>query len=245
MNRIKLIIEYDGAAFCGWQIQDGVRTVQQVIEAALERQLGAPVRIHPSGRTDSGVHARGMVAHFDSPLNLPPRAYRDGLNRLLPHDVAILSAEPVNSEFHARFSAAGKWYRYSIWNHPIRSPLQHRRVWHLKGGLDLESMRQAAALLVGEHDFAAFRAASCEAKTTVRELFGLELRRKAQLLQIDVRGSGFLQNMVRIIAGTLVEIGQGKRSLATVSELLVSGERSGAGVTAPGAGLCLMEVYYR
>jgi len=245
MFRIKLTIEFDGADFCGWQIQDGVRTVQQEIESALERQLGAPVRIHSSGRTDSGVHARGMVAHLDSPRDLPSKAYRDGLNRLLPHDVAILSAESVNDDFHARYSSTGKWYRYSIWNHPVRSPLQDRRVWHLKGQLDLESMRQAAALLVGTHDFAAFRAASCEAKTTVREIFDLDLTRQDRLLQIDIRGSGFLQNMVRIIAGTLVEVGQEKRSLDNVSELLVNGDRNAAGVTAPGAGLCLMEVCYR
>ncbi|HKI52441.1 MAG TPA: tRNA pseudouridine(38-40) synthase TruA [Geothermobacteraceae bacterium] len=244
MDRIKLIIEFDGAAFCGWQVQDGVRTVQQEIELALARQLGSPVRLHSSGRTDSGVHARGMVAHFDSCRNLPLKAYREGLNRLLPPDVAILFAERVSDDFHARYSATGKWYRYLIWNSPVRSPLQDQRVWHLKGPLNLELMQQASKSLVGRHDFAAFRAAGCEAKTTVREIYRLEVTREQQLLLIDVYGSGFLQNMVRIIAGTLVEVGQGKRSPDSLADLLAGGDRDAAGVTAPGAGLCLMEVFY-
>jgi len=244
MTRIRLTIEFDGAGFCGWQMQDGVRTVQQELELALEQMLGEPVRLHSSGRTDSGVHARGMVAHFDTGRNLPLKAYRDGLNRLLPDDVAILSAELAADDFHARYSATGKWYRYSIRNHPVRSPLQNRRVWHLKNPLDLDLMRQAAALLVGRHDFAAFRAASCEAKTTIREIYRLDLAREGSLLQIDVRGSGFLQHMVRVMAGTLAEVGQGKRTVASVAELLSSGDRDAAGVTAPGAGLCLMEVCY-
>jgi tRNA pseudouridine38-40 synthase len=244
MPRIKLTIEFDGANFCGWQLQSGVRTVQQELEQALERMLETPVRAHSSGRTDSGVHARGMVAHFDSERELPLKAYREGLNRLLPRDVAVLAAAPVNDDFHARFSASGKWYRYSIWNHPIRSPLLDRRVWHLKSALELDLMQQAAAVLVGTHDFAAFRASSCEAKTTLREIYSLLLNQDGSLLHIDVRGSGFLQHMVRIMAGTLVEVGQGKRSLASIRELLASGDRDAAGVTAPGAGLCLMEVFY-
>jgi tRNA pseudouridine38-40 synthase len=244
MTRIKLTIEFDGADFCGWQLQSGVRTVQEELELALAQLLGQPVRVHSSGRTDSGVHARGMVAHFDSERELPLKAYREGLNRLLPRDVAILSAEPVSAAFHARFSASGKWYRYSIWNDPVRSPLQDRRVWHLKSALDLERMQQAAELLVGTHDFAAFRAASCVAKTTLREIYSLSLNPDGKLVHIDVRGSGFLQHMVRIIAGTLVEVGQGKRSIASVAGLLESGDRDAAGVTAPGSGLCLMEVLY-
>jgi tRNA pseudouridine38-40 synthase len=244
MNRIKLIIEFDGSNFCGWQLQSGVRTVQQALELALEQLLEAPVRVHSSGRTDSGVHARGMVAHFDTERELPLRAYREGLNRLLPRDVAVLSAAPVSDGFHARFSAEGKWYRFSIWNHPVRSPLQDRRVWHIKTALDLAAMQQAAGLLVGSQDFAAFRASSCEAKTTLREIYSLNLIQDGALVHIDVRGSGFLQHMVRIIAGTLVEVGQGKRPVASVAELLASGDRDAAGVTAPGAGLCLMEVFY-
>lgn len=245
MPRIKLTIEFNGAGFCGWQLQSGVRTVQQELELALEQLQGSAVRVHSSGRTDSGVHARAMVAHFDTEVRLPLKAYREGLNRLLPADVAVEAAEAVANDFHARFSAVGKWYRYSIWNHPVRSPLHEGRVWHLKTPLELAAMRDAAALLVGEHDFAAFRASSCSAKTTRREIYSLELQRDGNLVYLDVRGSGFLQHMVRIIAGTLVEVGQGRRAADEVAGLLKSGNRDAAGITAPGAGLCLMEVYYR
>lgn len=244
MPRIKLICEFDGAGFRGWQVQVGVRTVQQELEQALEQLSGQRLRVHSSGRTDSGVHARGMVAHFDCDLELPLRAYREGLNRLLPPDLAVVSATVVPEDFHARFSAIGKWYRYTILNQPVRSPLQHQRAWHLKSRLDLERMLQAAGLLVGCHDFAAFRAASCEAKTTQRDIYRLELHREGELLLIDVHGSGFLQHMVRIIVGTLVEVGQDRRPVASVAELLANGNRDAAGVTAPGAGLCLMEVFY-
>jgi tRNA pseudouridine38-40 synthase len=244
MKTIRLTIEYDGTAYVGWQIQANGLAVQQVVEEALTRLLGEPTRLISSGRTDAGVHALGMAAHFVAPRDLPLSAYREGLNRLLPADVAVREAAEVAADFHARFDAKGKWYRYSILHAPVRSPLAARTSWHLRGPLDEEAMREGAAALDGTHDFAAFRASGCDAATTVREIHAVELARQGNLLHIDVKGSGFLRNMVRIMVGTLVEIGQGKMSIAQLRELLRGGGREGAGKTAPPQGLCLMEVWY-
>ncbi len=162
----------------------------------------------------------------------------------MPPDIAIVAADVVDPEFHARYSARAKWYGYRVWQGAVRSPLNGRQAWHLRDNLDLSLMQAAAADLVGEHDFAAFRASNCDAKTTRREIFAVALRQHGQLLQVDIAGSGFLRNMVRIIVGTLVEIGRGRRPVTAIRELLESGDRTAAGVTAPAQGLCLMQVMY-
>ncbi|OHB33140.1 MAG: tRNA pseudouridine(38-40) synthase TruA [Desulfuromonadaceae bacterium GWC2_58_13] len=244
MKIIRLTIEYDGTAYVGWQIQPNGLAVQQVLEEALARVLGEPVRLASSGRTDAGVHARGMVAHFATHRDLPMSAYRDGVNRFLPQDVAVREALEAEAGFHARFSARGKWYRYSICLAPVRSPLTARTSWHLRSDLDEQAMLEAAASFVGTHDFAAFRASGCDAATTVRHIYAVDLSRQDNLLHIDVKGSGFLRNMVRVMVGTLVEIGQGKMRVADLGQLLQGGTREGAGKTAPPQGLCLMEVWY-
>jgi len=244
MATIKLTLQYDGTDFGGWQLQPNARTVQAVVEQGLDGLLGEAVRLHSSGRTDAGVHARGMVAHFTTGRELPLSAYREGLNALLPADVAVIRAEAVADDFHARFSATGKWYRYTLLRSPVRHPLHDRYALQLRADLDLAAMRRAAQALVGEHDFAAFRSSSCEAATSVRRVTAIDLLEQDQLLHIDVRGGGFLKNMVRIIVGTLLEVGQGKRSVASVAELLASKDRTLAGKTVAGKGLCLMEVYY-
>jgi len=244
MKTIRLTIEFEGTAYVGWQIQANGLAVQQAVEEALGRVLGEPVRVTSSGRTDAGVHARGMVAHFTTDRELPMSAYRDGVNRFLPSDVAVRDAAEVPSDFHARFSARGKWYRYSLCLSQVRSPLAARTSWHLRGELDEQAMNEAAAAFVGTHDFAAFRAAGCDAATTVREIFSVDLSRQGELLHIDVKGSGFLRNMVRIMVGTLVEIGQGRMGIGDLHCLLLGGAREGAGRTAPPQGLCLMEVWY-
>lgn len=244
MPTIKMTIEYDGTAYVGWQIQPNGLSVQEVLEQALARVLGEKVRLHSSGRTDAGVHARGMVAHFRSSRQLPGAAYREGVNRLLPRDIAVRQAEEVADEFHARFSARGKWYRYSLHLGQVRSPLAERFSWHLRPVLDQAAMARAAADFVGSHDFAAFRSSACEAGTTRREVFSVELQRQEDLLHIDVRGGGFLKNMVRVMVGTLVEIGLGRRPVEDVGRLLREGGREAAGRTAPAHGLCLMEVWY-
>ena len=244
MRNIKLIVEYDGTNYSGWQIQPNGLAIQQVLEEALATMLGEFVRVYSSGRTDAGVHALGMVAAFRTEKQLPLRAFSDGLNSLLPNDIAIKDAVEAPLAFNPRADAKSKHYRYTIYNGGRRSPLARHRSWHLRGALDLERMQAAAAHFIGEHDFAAFRAANCAAKTTVRRLFSVSVVRDEESIIVDVHGSGFLKNMVRIIAGTLAAVGQGKINPAVVPELFASGDRASAGSTAPPQGLCLMEVFY-
>ena len=244
MRNIKLTIEYDGTAYAGWQVQPNGLAVQEVVEQALARLLGEPTRLRSSGRTDAGVHARGMVACFNTEKRLPLRAFREGLNSQLPSDVAVRDACEVPLSFNPRFDAQAKHYRYTILLDDLRSPLARHTAWRLSGGLDLKAMRAACALFIGEHDFAAFRASNCAAKTTVRRINSLELVQEGRFLHLDVNGSGFLKNMVRIIAGTLVEVGQGRRTPQEVARLLKEGDRQLAGKTAPPQGLCLMQVFY-
>jgi tRNA pseudouridine38-40 synthase len=244
MRTILLQIEYDGTEYAGWQVQPNGVTVQEVVESALAQLLGKDVRIHSSGRTDAGVHARGMMAHFHTEATLPLKAFRDGVNRFLPRDVVIRSAEEQHKDFHARYSAKGKWYRYTIYNGNVRSPLCSRSTWNLRGDLDLNRLRRAASCLVGEHDFSAFRSSSCTAKTTVREIYSVKIGEEGQFIYIDVRGSGFLKNMVRMMVGTLVEIGQGRRPVEDIEKLLAEEPGMTTGATAPAKGLCLEEVWY-
>ena len=244
MKTIRLTLEFDGAGYVGWQIQPNGISIQEVVEAALARILGEPMRLTASGRTDAGVHARGLVVHFSTDRDLPMRAFREGVNRHLPPDIAVREATEAPPGFHALRSARGKWYRYAICQGPVRSPLRMRTSWHIRSPLDAQAMAKAAACFVGRHDFAAFRAAGCDARTTVREIFSVDLAPSADLLLIDVRGEGFLRNMVRVMVGTLVETGLGKRPWQDIPRLLEEGRRENAGRTAPPQGLCLMEVWY-
>lgn len=244
MMSVRLVVEFDGTGYAGWQRQPNGLSVQQVVEEALAELLQHPVRVHSSGRTDAGVHARGMVVGFSTPRALPLSAFREGLNRLLPEDIAVRKADEVDVSFHPRFDAAGKWYRYTIYRGAARSPLHHRFSWHLRSSLDVEAMSAAAQAFVGQHDFAAFRSSSCEAGTTRREIFSCSLIEDGEFLYLDVRGDGFLKNMIRIIAGTLVEIGLKRRPVDDVLQLLQGKDRTRAGRTAPAHGLCLMEVWY-
>nr|C6E4S9.1 RecName: Full=tRNA pseudouridine synthase A; AltName: Full=tRNA pseudouridine(38-40) synthase; AltName: Full=tRNA pseudouridylate synthase I; AltName: Full=tRNA-uridine isomerase I [Geobacter sp. M21] len=245
MRNIKLIIEYDGTAYCGWQVQPNGRTVQEALEEALASMLGGKTALHGSGRTDAGVHARGMVACFQTDKGMPLRAFREGLNCLLPADIAVREACEVPLEFHPRFDALAKHYRYTMLLDDLRSPLSRLTAWRLKGKLDVDAMRSACAAFVGEHDFAAFRASNCAAKTTVRRIYSMDLVQEGPFLHLDVKGSGFLKNMVRIITGTLIEVGQGKKSVEDVARLLKGSDRQqNSGMTVPPQGLCLMQVYY-
>lgn len=239
-----LTIEYEGTAYAGWQIQPNGLAIQEVMENALLQLQGVPARLHSSGRTDAGVHARGMVACFTTEKTLPLRAYREGLNSLLPEDIAVRKAAEVPLGFNPRFHAQAKHYRYTILVDRHRSPLARHIAWRLAGPLDVEAMRQACALFVGEHDFAAFRASNCAAKTTVRRINSCELVQEGNWLHLDVNGSGFLKNMVRVMTGTVVEVGLGRRPPEDVARLLLAGDRQVAGRTAPPHGLCLMQVFY-
>ncbi len=176
MRTIRLVVEFDGTRFAGWQLQANGLSVQEVVEEALARLTGEKIRLASSGRTDAGVHARGMTVHFRTAGALPLAAFREGINRLLPAEVAVREAAEAPPGFHARFSARGKWYRYTIYNAAVRSPLAARTSWHLRAPLDLPAMMQGAAAFAGRHDFAAFRAAGCDARETVREIFSVDLQ---------------------------------------------------------------------
>jgi tRNA pseudouridine38-40 synthase len=244
MPIIRLVLEYEGTAYAGWQRQANGTSIQEVVETALAQVLREEVRLHSSGRTDAGVHARGMIAHFSTTRRLPVSAYCAGVNRFLPGDIAILEATEETRDFHSRFSARGKWYRYLIQQGPVRAPLNARFSWHLRKPLDLSAMREAAALFIGLHDFVAFRGAGCNARTTEREIFSVDISSDGNLLVFDIRGKGFLRHMVRIMVGTLVEVGLGLRPVHDISRLLQRGCRESAGRTAPPQGLCLMQVWY-
>ena len=244
MRTIRLTIEYDGTAYSGWQRQPNGLAVQQVIEEALCRLLDEKVDLRSSGRTDAGVHARGMAAAFRTATNLPLKAYVDGTNRFLPPDIAILEAIEVPAGFKPIGDALAKHYRYTILVTTVRSPLRRFHAWHIREELDLEAMRAGAAQFIGRHDFAAFRASNCAAKTTIRRVDSVRITREGDTILIDVVGGGFLKNMVRVMAGTLVDIGRGRFSPEYITWLLHDGDRKKAGSTAPACGLCLIKVYY-
>lgn len=243
MRQIKLTIEYDGTAYVGWQHQPNGISIQQVLEEALARIQGEFIRLHSSGRTDAGVHARGMVASFRTAKMLPLTAYTDGMNCVLPPDIAVIAAEEVHPEFDPRRHARGKHYRYTILCATRRSPLTRLQAWHLKEKLDIERMREGATFFLGEHDFSAFRTSGCAARSTVKRIDSVVISESGDLVHIDVFGSGFMRNMVRIMAGTLVQIGLGKMKPEHVKRCL-SEPGIAPGPTAPAHGLCLMEVYY-
>lgn len=247
MARVCLTIEYDGTAYHGWQIQPHKHgdTIQAVVECALAKIVKHPVRLHSSGRTDAGVHALGMRAHFDTSTRLPETAYCEGVNACLPRDIAIKEAVFVAEDFHARFDAISKLYRYSIYTAPVRSPLQRLYAWHMRHIPDLEVMRNTASFLEGRHDFAAFRTSSCAAQTTGRTLISIQIKQNHDLITVDVCGDGFLKNMVRIIVGLLVAAGRGKVGTEAVQQMLEKQQRPLEVITAPAAGLCLMQVDYK
>ena len=244
MRHIRLVVEYDGSELHGWQRQAGVPTVQQHLEESLAQLLQHATQVTGASRTDAGVHARGQVASFRTEKPIPLHGIRRGLNSLLPDGIAIREATEVDETFHPRHSATGKHYRYTVLARPDRSPLFRDRAWHVSDPLDLELMRAGATHLIGEHDFAAFRSAHCAAKTTVRRVESIAISSEADLVRIDLHGNAFLRQMVRIIVGTLVEVGLGERPPAQVAEIMASLDRTNAGITAPPQGLELVEVKY-
>jgi len=244
MRKIRLTIEYDGTGYSGWQRQPNGLAVQQVIEDALFQLLGEKVDLRSSGRTDAGVHALGMPAAFWTSSNLPLKAFVDGTNRFLPPDIAIREAIEVPAGFKPISDALAKHYRYTILTSAVRSPLRRSHMWHIREELDLKAMQEGAAELVGHHDFSAFRASNCAAKTTIRRIDSVNVTLNGDTIAIDVIGGGFLKNMVRVIAGTLVDIGRHRFPPAHIAWLLQNGDRKKAGITAPACGLCLIEVYY-
>jgi tRNA pseudouridine38-40 synthase len=242
----RFTLEYDGASFAGWQAQAaGQRTVQGEFESAIERVTGQQLRVAASGRTDAGVHALGQVVSAQIETELSPASLQRALNRILPPDLAVVSADTAPDDFHARYSAIGKLYRYRVWNAPTRSPLLTTRVHWVPRRLDIASMSKAAEAFVGRHDFAALQAAGSEVESTVRTLQRLEIEQESPgELVFWVEGDGFLRHMVRNLVGTLLEVGSGQRSIESIAELLASEDRRRAGPTAPARALTLMRVFY-
>ncbi|MGQ0511450.1 MAG: tRNA pseudouridine(38-40) synthase TruA [Betaproteobacteria bacterium] len=242
--RIALGVEYDGSRFLGWQTQPGGGTVQDTLQSALSVIAAAPVAVTCAGRTDRGVHARGQVVHFDTEAERPDGAWVRGVNALLPESVAVLWSHRVDPGFHARYGAYARTYRYVLINRPVRPALAARHAgWH-HAPLDEEAMRQAAAHLVGEHDFTAFRSAECQAKSPVRTVHAISVERDVERIDIVVRANAFLHHMVRNIVGTLVYVGKGRHAPGWAGEVLESRDRSRAAPTFAPDGLYLEAVEY-
>ena len=242
--RIALGLEYDGSAFCGWQTQPGGGSVQDALEAALAQIAGVPLATVCAGRTDAGVHATGQVVHFDSGVERPLTAWVRGVNTFLPPAVAVRWAQEVDPGFHARFSAFGRRYRYLLLNRSQRPGVGHGRIGWYHHPLDETRMQQAAAMLLGEHDFSAFRAADCQARTPVKTLRQANVRRQGEMIVFDFEASAFLHHMVRNLVGSLVYIGQGKHPPQWMAELLVAKDRRHAAPTFAADGLYLVGVCY-
>ena len=246
MPKLRLTLEYDGSDFAGWQLQAaGQRTVQGTLEDAIRRVTGETARVSGAGRTDAGVHAEGQVASVALDTAPEPAALARALNGVLPPDLAVVALEPAPDDFHARYDARGKLYRYRIWNGELRSPLRAPRSHWIRAPLDLAAMRGAAKSLVGRHDFAAFQAGGSDERSTLRTLSSLEIdgESRGEILLL-MEADGFLRHMVRILAGTLIEVGMGRRPAAGVSDLLASRDRARAGPTAPAQSLTLVRVSY-
>jgi tRNA pseudouridine38-40 synthase len=240
----KATIEYDGTDFAGFQWQNEVRTVQGTLEAALQERTEQIVRITGAGRTDAGVHALGQVVSFQAETRIPIEKMALALNSVLPSDLTVRAVEEVDERFNARFSASARTYVYLILNRRTPSALWGRYSAFYPEPLDVERMREAARLLIGEHDFAAFNNEREPGKATYREVTHCQLRRVQNFVMVRIRANAFLRGMVRSIVGTLTEVGKGKRSPQTISELLHSGDRREAGPSAPPQGLCLIRVEY-
>ncbi len=244
MKNYKLIIEYDGSRYYGWERQPGQNTIQGKVENILSILCGKEIEVIGAGRTDAGVHARGMAANafMDTPLSA--EEIRDYLNRYLPDDIAVREVREASPRFHARYNAIGKTYRYTCFDGPVKSVFDRKYYTPLCEAPDLERMRRAARILEGEHDFRNFCVNPRMKKSTVRRVDRIEIEREGDYLLFTVHGTGFLQNMVRIMVGTLLEVGFGRMEPEQVREALEARERQKAGPTAPAQGLCLLSVDY-
>jgi tRNA pseudouridine38-40 synthase len=245
MPRYKLTIEYDGTGLVGWQRQNNGLSVQAVIETAVERYCGKKITVHGAGRTDSGVHALGQVAHVDLPKEATPEVIRNAINQhMKPHAIAVLEAVRISDMFDARRSARGRVYRYRILNRRPPAVLERNRVWHVGPALNVEAMRAGAAVLLGKHDFTSFRDSLCQAKSPVKTLDVLDVIRLGDEIHVEARARSFLHHQVRNMVGTLKLVGTGKWRVAQVAEALEARDRRAGGPTAPPDGLYLVEVVY-
>jgi tRNA pseudouridine38-40 synthase len=241
---IRVVLEYDGTKFAGWQQQAKGRTVEAELKKALRSITGSDVVVYAAGRTDAGAHAEGQVANFRTDGRIAPQRLVGALNARLPEDVAVLSAEVVPDDFHARYSARWRRYRYRYLDRPSRPALERGRCWHVRGKLDVEAMAEAAVVLAGKHDWTSYCSASEPAGARVREMRSARVKRRGEFVEVELVAEGFLRGMVRSIAGALAEVGRGKRPPKWVGEVLRACDRRQAPRTAPAGGLTLMEVIY-
>ncbi len=237
-------VEYDGSAFHGWQRQPDAHSVQEAVESAISCVANCPIQVVCAGRTDAGVHGLSQVIHFDSPHARPTRAWVQGANSQLPHAVSLRWAMPIDTAFDARRSAIMRHYRYLLYVSDTRPALLARRVLWVYRALDIDTMQQGAAHLVGEHDFSAFRSAHCQFKHPVRKVSEIRISRRGELIAIDIKANAFLYNMVRIIVGTLIHVGAGMAEPSWVSEVLRSRDRTCGGMTVPSQGLYFVTPTY-
>jgi tRNA pseudouridine38-40 synthase len=244
IRNFKLVLAYDGAGFMGWQIQPGVRTVQETLESSLEKIFDHPVRIIASGRTDTGVHALGQVANFHAESSIPTDGLLRGLNAVLPGDVSVISVTDASPEFHARYMARSKSYLYVMDTKEVRNPFLERYALHVRFPLDVQAMRESAKYLLGEHDFISFLASGSEVRTSVRTMTASEVMSRGSKVFFWIQGSGFLRHMVRNIVGTLLLVGRGKLLPEDMQRIIALKDRSYAGPTAPPQGLYLIGVEY-
>lgn len=244
MKNYKLLVAYDGSRYYGWQRQPGQSTIQGKLESVLSLMCGRETEVIGAGRTDGGVHAEGMAANVNLETELSPEGIRDYLNRYLPDDIAVLEVREASPRFHARYNAIGKTYRYTCFDGSVKPVFDRKYYTRLEEEPDVERMRQAAVVLCGEHDFKNFCVNPRMKKSTVRRVDDITIERDGGYIRFTVRGSGFLQNMVRIMVGTLLEVGYGRMTAEQVKAALENPERQKAGPTAPAQGLCLVKVDY-
>ena len=238
------IIEYDGTNYYGWQKQNDKVTIQGTLEEAVRNLTKEENEVIGCSRTDSGVHARGFVASFKTESTVPPHKFREAINYRLPDDIVVLSSEEVSEDFHPRYLAKGKTYEYTIYNNLVPTALNRAFSYHYKYPLDIESMKEACNFFKGTHDFKAFRSEGSSVKTTVRTIYDLNIKTEGDFIKISVSGDGFLYNMVRIIVGTLINVGRGKIAPHDIEKIIAGKDRKEAGDCVPAKGLKLVEVYY-
>lgn len=244
MRNIKLIIEYDGTNYGGWQKQKNNITIQGEIEKAIFKVTGEVVDLTGSSRTDAGVHARGMVANFTTESRVPSERFREAINSKLPDDIAIIKSEEVDENFHARYCSKGKMYSYTIVNREEKVAIAKNFVYAVKDELDINKMKEACKFFIGKHDFKAFKTTGSSVKTSVRTIYTLTVEKEGHNIKVNISADGFLYNMVRIIVGTLIEVGKGKIDFNKISKIIDLGDRTKAGPCVPPNGLVLEEVYY-
>lgn len=244
MKKYLIYIQYYGKKYCGFQRQDVGASIQQILEEALEKTLGQKIEIFASGRTDAGVSALEQTAHFEADTTIPANKIPFAVNPILPSDIKILKCKNVSGNFHARFNVVKKTYQYNLYASPVQQPIKSLTALWIKKMPDIELMKNSAKLLVGEHNFKGFMSAGGQAKTFDRTIFDLKITKKGNEITIQVTGSGFLYNMVRIIVGTLLEVGYGRKTAEDIKKVLTTGDRSLAGYLVKPDGLFLKKVYY-